>query len=156
VTIATIITTLISICGTIAGVFIGNRLSSSRSYKEKVWDLRRVAYGVILSELAGILRVYDAGDQYLEQSNFHQYTGSKVYDAHNSKINSHFRSKYERMSDDYLILSGEFISLYNEYSKESRGDPYNDDPPTEYERSSKAIRKYHPLLSTLARSEIAK
>jgi hypothetical protein len=63
-----IITTLLSICGTVAGVILGSRLSYRQSFKEKIWDLRRVAYGVILSELAAIEHICASADEYINEA----------------------------------------------------------------------------------------
>lgn len=153
--IVTIATSIVTVVGTIAGVIIANTLTSSQSYKKKIWDLRRVAYGVILSELAAAERIYDSADEYLAENNFHQYFERKLYERDRQDVNKHLHLVYQRTSDDYLILSSEFIALYNRLTEAAQGDPYNDGPPETYEAASKAIRKYRPLLANLARNEIA-
>ena len=54
----------------LAGIFIGSWLSSGRTRKEKLWDLRRAAYGVILSEMGSINRITAFADEMMnEQGN---------------------------------------------------------------------------------------
>jgi hypothetical protein len=57
----------------VVAVVIGSRLTYARSSKEKIWDLRRAAYSVILSELAAIERICDDADEYIAERNFTEY-----------------------------------------------------------------------------------
>jgi hypothetical protein len=50
---------------TLVCVFIGSRLSYRRSIKEKFWDVRREAYGGILSELAEVDRITKGADAWM-------------------------------------------------------------------------------------------
>ena len=43
-----ILTPLITAGAAVLAVIIGNKLSYTRSYNEKIWDLKRPAYGLIL------------------------------------------------------------------------------------------------------------
>src|SRR5580704_490803 len=100
--IITIIASILTVAGTIIGVVTTNKLTLSRSYKEKIWDLRRIAYGTILAELASVEHIYDIGDMYIAEGNFHTYWESKSYKEHQKKINSHMNSVRQVFSTDYL------------------------------------------------------
>jgi hypothetical protein len=151
-----ILTTVLAVLGTIAGVVIGNRLTYARSSKEKIWDLRRAAYGEILAELAAVERIYDDADVYISERSFADYFEQKAYTQDNEEIDKHMVRVRDRFAADYLILSDDFIKLYDELVGEMRNDPYSSlSPDEEYEVSSDAIRRQRPLLVTLARNEMA-
>jgi hypothetical protein len=74
---------LIPIIGTLAGAVLGVGgtvfaawLSSGRTHKEKVWDLRRQAYGVILSEIATVERIVRNAEEMMAEDT-HRYFESK-------------------------------------------------------------------------------
>ena len=48
---------------TVVSVVIANRLSSRQSGQAKLWDFRRQAYGVILSELASVERMCEVDEE---------------------------------------------------------------------------------------------
>jgi hypothetical protein len=50
---------------TVIAVVIANRLTYSRSTKERLWDLRRQAYGVILAELGAADRIIHGANKYI-------------------------------------------------------------------------------------------
>src|SRR6266481_5155299 len=56
---------LLNLVSLIVGAVLGNRLTYSRSTKEKLWDLRRQSYGVILSELAAADRIIRGANEYI-------------------------------------------------------------------------------------------
>lgn len=154
--ISQIITPIITAGAAVLAVVIGNRLSYSRSYREKLWDLRRPAYGLVLSELAAIELICDNADEYISQDSDRYFMGEeRLEQKDNEKIGTHFNVITKRMADDYLIFSESFIALYDEMSKAMSGDPYDFDPPQDHERFANAIRKYRPLLISLARTEMA-
>jgi hypothetical protein len=128
-------------------------LSLRRSNQEKVWELRRAAYGLILSELAVVERICDNADEYIEQDD-RRYFSESVSNEHNKEISGHLKSANDRHSADYLILSDEFISLYAKMRDEMSGNPYDSDPPEDHDRFTAAIRKYRPLLLAQGRSEL--
>ena len=65
--ISAIITAIITASATVFAVVIANRLSYVRTYKEKLWDLKRPAYGLILSELAAIEQICNSADEYIRK-----------------------------------------------------------------------------------------
>lgn len=152
--VSAFITPLITAAAAVLAVIIGNRLSYARTYKEKIWDLRRQTYGIILSGLAAVEQICEAADQYIDERGYEEYWNNKARVRHDNEISNHMGAIRSRYSDDYLILSDAFIALYDEMSKEMTGDPYNDSPPDQHETFSSAIKKYRPLLSALARSEM--
>lgn len=137
---------------TVLAVVIASRLSYGRAYKEKVWDLRRQAYGLILSELAAIEQICDMADEQISETSVMSY-----FDGRNRKndeqIHEHMIAIRKRFADDYLILSDGFIAFYEGLTKEMMSDPYNSLPPEQHDTFCEAIRKYRPLLTSLARSE---
>ena len=62
-----ILTPLITAGAAVLAVIVGNKLSYTRSYNEKIWDLKRPAYGLILSELGEIEGICDSADEYIDQ-----------------------------------------------------------------------------------------
>jgi hypothetical protein len=151
----TIVAAIVTVIGTIAGVVIANRLTYSRSSKEKLWDLRRPAYGQILSELGEVESICDDADEYINERDFQEYHASKAYNRHNQEIAEHMTLVRKRFSDDYLILSEDFIAIYSELTNEMRSDPCNSSPDEEHDSFAAAIRKHRPRLITLARREMA-
>jgi hypothetical protein len=147
-----IITAITTASATVLAVVIANRLSYARTYKEKLWDLKRPAYGLILSELAAIEQICNTADEYI-QENQDRYFES-VAEKHNAKIAKHFEAINKRIADDYLIMSEDFNALYDELMKKMAGDPFNDDTSEEHQKFTAAVRKYRPLLIALARSEM--
>ena len=138
---------------TVVAVVIANRLSYGRTNKEKVWDLRRQAYGLILSELGAIEQICDTADEYISEDEDRYFDG--LDQKHNKEIAEHMGAIRKRVADDYLILSDAFIALYDELLKEMSGDPYNDISSEAHDTFCAAIRKHRPLLGALARSEMA-
>jgi hypothetical protein len=139
---------------TVLAVVIANKLTYSRSSKQRLWDLRREAYGSILSELARAERVCDHADQYIEQDEM-RYFESKQSNADSAEIGEHMTAARKRFSDDYLILSDVFISMYEQFTDELRaGDP-NDLPPEEHEHFATILRKNRLRLMAQARIEMS-
>jgi hypothetical protein len=139
--------------GTVIGVVVANWLTYHRSNREKVWDLRRQAYGVILSELAAAERICDSADEYIQENVF-RYFESEVGRTHDNEILKDLTVARQRVSDDYLILSEAFIALYAQFDIEKSGDPYNGNPPENHDRFAQALRKNRKLLLAQARSEM--
>lgn len=154
--LVTIIAAVLTVIGTIGGVVIANKLTANRSYKEKVWELRRVAYGRIVAEISAAELIYDDADVFIHEIGFPGYFEEKAYSGNNAEIAKHINKANEIFSTDYLILSDRFIELYNELAKNRGSDPYDTlSPDDEYDISSAAIRKFRPLLIERARQEIA-
>ncbi len=153
--IIAIVAAFVTVTGTIAGVIIANKLTHSRTSKEKLWDLRLPAYGQILSELADVERICDDADEYISQRDFHEYHASKAFNRHNDEIAQHMSLVRKRFSDGYLIFSEEFIAIYNELTNDASSDPYNSSPDEDHDSFTSAVRKHRPRLVTVARSEMA-
>jgi len=149
-----ILTPLITAGAAVLAVIIGNRLSYTRFYNEKIWDLKRPAYGLILSELGEIESICDNADEYIGQDSGRYF--ETVEQKDNTEIAKHFQAINKRIADDYLILSVEFHALYDEFRKAMGTDPYDFiDPLRDHEIFATAVRKYRPLLIKLCRFEIA-
>jgi hypothetical protein len=149
-----ILTPLITAGAAVLAVIIGNRLNYTRSYNEKIWDLKRPAYGLILSELGEVESICDNADEYIGQDSNRYFQTIEQKD--NAEISKHFQAISKRIADDYLILSVEFHALYDEFSKALATDPYDHiDASEAHEAFAAAVRKYRPLLIKLCRFEIA-
>lgn len=149
----TIIAAIVTVVGTIIGVVIANRLTFSQSYKQKLWELRRHAYGVVLSELGMIERICDDAAGYIEQDAERYF--ESVSHKDDAKIATHLEAIETRMADDQLILSDAFIALYGELTKQMSSDDSGEDDEFEvHQKFVTAIKKYRPLLLTLARVEM--
>jgi len=120
----TIIAAIVTVVGTIIGVVIANRLTASRSYKEKIWDFRRAAYGFILARLGQSERIYDNADEYITERSFTDYFEHKAYSEDREEIAKYLKLIRDRFADDYLILSDRFIKVFNAWEGEMATDPY--------------------------------
>ena len=137
----------------LGGVFLGNWLSSKRSDREKIVSLRRESYGRILSDLWEIERLCDAAAESISERGELEYFHSKQSSDVDDKIFEFITAIRKRFTDDYLIISDEFRSLYEAMNSESASDP-NDLPPEAHEHFDKMIRRHRPILLARARSEV--
>jgi hypothetical protein len=144
---------IVTAIGTVISVVIANKLSFSQSGQAKLLDSRRQAYGVILSELASVERVCATADEHMAEDEY-RYFESDAREAHNKQIGEHMKAARQRFSDDYLILSDQFIERFETFAADLAGPP-DEGYPEGDERFSKAIRKHRPLLLAQARSETA-
>jgi hypothetical protein len=138
---------------TVVAVLLTSQLAYGRGNKEKVWDLRRQAYGVILSELAAVDRVCDRAADFM-QEDFVRYFHTDYYREHNGQISTHMAVVDARYSSDYLILSDAFLSLFEGFRVALAAGTPNDDPPEEHDRFVGAVKHWRPLLLAQARSEM--
>lgn len=145
---------IVTAIATVISVVIANRLSSSQSGQAKLWDFRRQAYGVILSELASVERLCSVADEYIAED-ASRYYQSDTRDRHDQKISEHMKTLRQRFSDDYLILSDAFIALFEAFTAELAAGLPDDVFPEDHRLFSEAVRKYRPLLLTQARKEMA-
>jgi hypothetical protein len=152
--LVTVAAAAVTVFGTIGGVVIANRLSYVRSGKEKLWDLRRVAYSKILSEFGSIEQICNAADEYVSELGQDGYWNDRVRIRHDSKIAQHKKTIENWFSEDYLIFSDKFIAAYNACIHDMRSDPHNTMPDDSRDILADAVRKHRPLLLELARSEM--
>jgi hypothetical protein len=138
----------------LGGLLIGSKLTYARSSKEKFWDFRRQAYGIILSELAVVERICNNADEAMQEVGKPTYFNSSSYQKDNHEIAQHMTIVNRKFSEDYLTLSNKFLELFETFRSELWS---SDDviPPNEHERFASAIRKYRLLLMDQARREIA-
>jgi hypothetical protein len=142
---------VVTAIATVIAVVVANRLTYSRSTKERLWDLRRQAYGVILTELAAIDRISHAANEYIDGVG--GYFESEYFGGDVAKIGEHMKVVRDRFSNDYLILSDDFIRIFDTFLGELSGDP-NVAGHDEHLRTRGVITKYRPLLLAQARSEM--
>ena len=145
---------LITAISTLSGAVIGAWLASGRAHKEKVWDLRRQAYGVILSEIAMIDRIMDRVQAMLADDSF-RYFDSPERPANEEKIGDHWTKAAQRFADDYLVLSAEFISIFEKLELDN-SEESNESWPEEQDRFASNIKSARVLLAAQARNEVTK
>jgi hypothetical protein len=145
-------TSLLTIVGTATTVVLANNLNFRRTSREKSWELRRVVYGEMLYALGAAESVCSSIDDAIAQYGDGVFqNGMKSLDAMDEQL----ASCREIARKNYIILSGEFIELFEKFNKASYSDyPDGDFPPEIYDRESAAIRQYRPLLLDQARKEI--
>ena len=137
----------------LVGVFIASQLHYRRSTRERLWDLRRQAYGVILARLARVERICANIDDIVAMHGGDVYWESDSSTKHSEQIREHMAVMTDRFSDDYLIISKEFVRIFEEFQSElNSGDP-NVAADEEENRFGDTIRKYRPLLLAQAVSE---
>ena len=137
---------------TVLAVLLTNQLTYGRGNKEKLWELRRQAYGVILSELVAVERICGSADRYIEEDLMRYYEGD-LYRAHNSNINDHMAVARNRFASDYLILSDDFLDIFDGFTADLSAG-WDESPPEEYDRFATAVRARRPRLATQARREM--
>jgi hypothetical protein len=84
--------------------------STRRSTEEKIWELRRASYGLILTELAAAESVLEELDRHilLDAASI----TNDVPNAYNRRTGTHLESARKAYTDSYLILSDCFIDLF--------------------------------------------
>jgi len=146
---------LVTVLGTLFGALLGAWLSAGHTHREKVWDLRREAYGVILSEIAMVNRIMSRVVEALKE-NPHGYFDSPSRPADEARVSEHLKKARQRFADDYLVLSDQFISIFEQMETDISSDDPNDGWLEDQERLAKAINQAHPLLTAQARNEVTK
>jgi hypothetical protein len=140
---------------TVVGVILANRLSYGRSTKEKFWDVRRQAYSAILSELAEVDRITKGADEWMATMGPEEYFNGSI-DEDKEKIGEHMSVVWRKYSDDHLIMSDEFVRIFESFiSKFDEGDP-NDATNTLHLHRRKIITKHRALLLAQARKELTR
>jgi hypothetical protein len=151
---AALITGLITGIVTVFGVWLTNRMTFGRSIKEKFWDERREAYAPILSRLADVDRITKGADEWMNTMGPGEYYNRGI-EEDKGKIREHMTVVWKRYSDGHLIMSDEFISLFESFiSEHDKGDP-NDATNALHLHRRKVITKYRALLLAQARREMA-
>ena len=153
--LGSIITGIMTLVMTLVGVFVGSRLSYGRSIKEKFWDVRRKAYSAILSELAEVDRITKGADKWMATMGPGEYFKGSIGED-TSKIREHMKVVWRKYSDDHLIMSDEFVRIFESFiSEHDEGDP-NDATNARHLRQRKTITKHRALLLAQARKELAR
>jgi len=144
---------LVTAAATVVCVVIANILTLKRSSREKTWDLRRQAYGAILSALATVKRICHSAEEYIQEDEM-RYFDSDHFPRHNSEIAEQLSIARRRFSDDYLVFSDEFVALFEKFTRALSGGDLFASPPEEQDHFVAVLREYRPLLLSKARSEI--
>src|SRR5258706_7374462 len=117
----------------IIGVILANQLTYGLGNRQKVWELRRQSYGVILSGLGTVERICNNADEYIEED-LMMYFDSDICGRHNEQIFAQMVIVRERIALDYLILSDEFIRIFAGFDDALAAGTPNDTPPEEHDR----------------------
>lgn len=144
---------LITPAVTIIGVILANQLTYGLGNLQKVWELRRQSYGVIISSLGTVERICSIADEYIDEDLI-RYFDSAIFGRENEQICAQMAIVRERFSSDYLILSDEFIALFAGLDDALAAGTPNDTPPEEHDRFAEAVRLWRPRLMTQARQEM--
>ena len=142
---------------TIIAVVVGNRLSSKQSVDTKLWDLRRQAYGVILAELASVERICEVVCEHMLASH-DEYFETDESTSHDKQIATHMGAVHQKFSDDYLILSNDFLVMFEVFLFDLHSGPPDEglfSPVDAHKRFSAAVSKHRPLLLAQGRKEMA-
>src|SRR4051794_9359236 len=109
-----VVTTITSLISGMLAAFLTHLLTARRSTREKLWDLRRVAYGTILAELHAVERVLDTALEYISEDEDSYFHGP-AFPKYNEIISTHMSYAKQAYTNNYLILSAAFITLYEEF-----------------------------------------
>jgi hypothetical protein len=140
-------------CVTFLAAWWGNHLAYIRGNREKLWDLRRQAYGVILSDFRAVETICNFVDEDVTEGVERYFAGS-AYSRDADRIRAHLRTAHDRFSADYLILSDDFIRIFDGYQNDPDRPSQFDSPPEQYKKFSANIRRWRPLLLEQARHEM--
>lgn len=138
----------------IMGVAVGHWLNRGHTRKEKLKDLRREAYGVILAEMAAAQPIYDAACEAISEDS-HWYHGSELRERHLDGISKHMRAARQRFTDDYLVLSADFITRFEKMQSDRSTKADDTDPFSNVEPHGELLRLARPELLNIARREVS-
>jgi hypothetical protein len=145
------VSTITALLSGVTVAYFTNKFSASRSTEEKIWELRRASYGLILTELAAVESVLDELDSRILRDA--ASITLDVSNAYNRRTGTHLESARKAYTDSYLILSNRFIDLFEEFLLSF--DNVDDLSPSEgHKIISAAIRAGRPKLLQQARSEM--
>jgi hypothetical protein len=148
---------IITAIATVLAVVIANRLSLRKTNQERLWDLRRVAYGTILSDLGKVEQICSNIDDTLGylQGGWLEYWDTESRVKNENAIHDHMKHLRTTISEDYLILSELFIKTFEEFTQQTSADDDGDSsPPEEQDTFSAAVKAYRPKLMKIAKDEL--
>ncbi|MGO9673609.1 MAG: hypothetical protein ACLPSF_05490 [Methylocella sp.] len=149
------VTVLLSLTSSVLVVFLTNALNARRSTNEKLWELRRTAYGSILAELTAAEWVLDSADEYIEEDETRYfYDVDPAWSRHSPLIGGHMEIARKSYVDNYLIMSERFIELFESFLRSLDNKDPNLSLPEEYEAFAAIIRAARPKLLQQARREM--
>lgn len=147
-----IITALTAIISVLIGNYASSWLAYRRTTREKLWDTRREAYGYILSRLSSVKSTCATMDEYMREDTARFWVGD-THVKYDEMISEKMREVWQRLSDDYLILSDEFVDCLENGFKTRDGDERRD-PYLGHEAFAKNLRNVYPRLLAIAKGEI--
>lgn len=151
----------IAAAAALSGVWLQSYLSRRQTFINRLWDLKREAYGEILAamteaenECVEILHAL----QFLSPADVQPATGST---PQLTKVIDRFlvaaREARRRFARDNLILPPDFVQLYLEFAAESRKlDVDTSVSVQRVEQMQNLISSYRPRLEKAAREDLMK
>jgi hypothetical protein len=133
-------------------VFLTSRLTYRRSYSEKVWENRRLAYSYIMSRLSSVKSLCSAMDDAISEDPIRFWEGDQN-NWYDERMHKRMHKIRKRFSDDYLMLSDEFIALMESLLSSIAVDRY-EVPPEAHDIFCAGLREWEPKLLAQARSEV--
>lgn len=145
---------MLGVIAPLVGVWLGALLSQGSSRREKLMELRRPAYGVILSHLAKVVRRLDFAAGSIAESATRYFNDENSGMTRDDEFIGHNMSAARaRFEDDYLILPDEFIARFETMHAEIAGAEY-ETTPTAHSIFDKAVRSAYSDLLVMARKEV--
>lgn len=132
---------------------VTNRLNTQRSNREKFWELRRAAYGSILTELAAVEAILASADEHIAE-NAYRYFDGPASGGHNEIISTHMKLVRKAYTDNYLICSDAFIGIFDEFLLALDSIDSYDGPTESHESFCLAVRVARPKLLQQGRREM--
>ena len=148
--VVTAVTTLASV---VVGALLTNLLNAGRSTDEKLWELRRIAYGSILAELKAVEWVLESADECISEDEY-RYFDAELSRRHNETMSNHMQVVRKSYLDNYLTMSDRFIAVFEDFLRSLDDRDPNLMPPEEHEKFADAVRAARPKLLQQARSEM--
>jgi hypothetical protein len=83
-----------------------------------------------------------------------EYYNCDQKNIHDTKISEYMGIINDTYNNEYLILSPEFITLFDDFGR-SCSDAWDDYFPSDYLSFAAVVRKYRPLLLEQGRKEVS-
>lgn len=150
-----IIITIFQLAVTSALAVIVARINHNQKGYFDLINLRRVAYGTILAALNSVEVACDAVDSSIADDS-HAYFDTKQRHDHEKEMREKLSLAHRKYSEEYLVISDGFISLYEAFQAELLvANQLTDSYPNDHESFSGVIRKFRPLLLDKAKDDLA-
>lgn len=140
---------IVTATSTLCAIWLTANVATRRSVREKVWDLKREAFGIVIDGLRET-------EFYAGQALKSLIAGEVArHDELMIKWRDHADTVRRRIARDRIILPDDFLQLYDEYACEMREIEASLHTKTERLVAAMALwRKYRPSLLRLAKADL--